>query len=206
MTWKLPGWNKGISVGKRKPFSEREVTIIKEILINVKNFRDLALFCVGIDTMLRGGDLLQLRVSDVMYYDGTIMEEFNITQKKTKKGNTVNISEFSRKTLLSWINESGKLHHDFIFTGIKKNRYNPITTDYYGSLIKKWAQYARLDPRHYGGHSIRRTKASIVFGKTNNPEIVRELLGHSSLMATSSYLDVGKQKALAVAKSIDLFK
>jgi hypothetical protein len=57
-------WNKGKSVGQKAPFRPRDVQTIKQILENAGNLRDLALFSVGINTMLRGVDLLALRVED----------------------------------------------------------------------------------------------------------------------------------------------
>ena len=47
-------WNTGKSVGQKTPCSPRDVQIIKQILANEGNLRDLALFSIGIDTMLRG--------------------------------------------------------------------------------------------------------------------------------------------------------
>jgi hypothetical protein len=53
---KTSPWNKGKSVGQKAPFSPRDVQTIKQILANEGNLRDLALFSMGIDTMLRGVD------------------------------------------------------------------------------------------------------------------------------------------------------
>ena len=73
MPAKLP-WNKGKSVGQKAPFSPRDVQTIKQIVENAGNLRDLALFAVGIDTMLRAVDLLALQVRDVTDHDGKVVE------------------------------------------------------------------------------------------------------------------------------------
>ena len=79
-----PSWNKGKSVGQRKPFTPDQVRLIREILRAEGNLRDLALFCVAIDTMLRASDLLKLKVSDVVEgLDGKIKSEFPVQQQKT---------------------------------------------------------------------------------------------------------------------------
>jgi len=49
--------------------------------------------------------------------------------------------------------------------------------------VKKWVGYARLDP---------------------NVEAVRELLGQSIVSATSAYLNVGKRRALEIAKQLEM--
>ena len=61
---------------------------------------------------------------------------------------------------------------------------------------------ARLDPRQYSAHSLRRTKAALLFAATGNVEAVRLLLGQASTQATSHYLGVGQREALELAKQV----
>jgi len=68
--------------------------------------------------------------------------------------------------------------------------------------VKKWVSYARLDPAVYSSHSLRRTKAAYIYEQTRNVEAVRELLGQSPISATSAYLNVGKRRALEIAKQL----
>jgi len=56
---RVKAWNKGKVVGQTRPFTPEEVGMIKQILIKKQEWRDLALFSVGIDTMLRSSDLLK---------------------------------------------------------------------------------------------------------------------------------------------------
>jgi len=65
--------------------------------------------------------------------------------------------------------------------------------------ISTW-QYR--DPAVYSSHSLRRTKAAYIYEKTRNVEAVRELLGQSTISATSVYLNVGKHRALEIAKRL----
>ena len=48
---------------KKRPFSKKQIQTLRKVLIDKP--RDLALLNVGVDTALRGGDLLSLKVSDV---------------------------------------------------------------------------------------------------------------------------------------------
>jgi site-specific recombinase XerD len=73
---------------------------------------------------------------------------------------------------------------------------------HYSKLVKKWASYARLDPRKYSTHSLRRTKSSVVYERTGNLEVCRQILGHHSIANTALYLGVDKRQALHVAKAI----
>ena len=102
-------WNKGESIGQKAPFSPHDVQTIKQILANAGNLRDLALFSMGIDTMLRGADLLPLTVADVTDHTGAVVEECAIHQQKTGKSTVVALLPYSRQVLTRWIAVSGKL-------------------------------------------------------------------------------------------------
>jgi integrase len=197
-------WNKGKVVGQKAPFRPRDVQTIKQILENEGNLRDLALFSVGIDTMLRGVDLLALKVEDVTDHRGAIVEQFSIRQRKTGKATFVALLPYSRRVLQGWIAASRKLPWDYLFTGVRKNKDRPITTNQYRRLVKGWAVYARLDPHHFSTHSLRRTKAVFVYQQTHNVEAVRQLLGQSSLTATSAYLGIDQHAALEIARQFEI--
>jgi integrase len=203
MPQKLP-WNKGKLVGQKAPFRPRDVQTIKQLVENAGNLRDLALFSVGIDTMLRGVDLLSLRVEDVMDHRGAIVDQFSIGQRKTGKTTVVALLPYSRRVLHGWIAASGKLPWHYLFTGIRKNKDQPITTNQYRRLVKGWAASAKLDPQQFSTHSLRRTKAAFVYQQTHNVEAVRQLLGQSSLTATSAYLGIDQQAALEIARQFEL--
>ena len=203
MPQKLP-WNKGKLVGQKAPFRPRDVQPIKQLLENAGHLRDLALFSVGIDTMLRGIALLSLRVEDVMDHRGAIVDQLSSGQRKTGKTTVVALLPYSRRVLHGWIAASGKLPWHYLFTGIRKNKDQPITTNQYRRLVKGWAASAKLDPQQFSTHSLRRTKAAFVYQQTHNVEAVRQLLGQSSLTATSAYLGIDQQAALEIARQFAL--
>ena len=201
---KTSPWNKGKSVGQKAPFSPRDVQTIKQILANAGNLRDLALFSMGIDTMLRGADLLTLKVEDVTDHTGTVVEQFAVGQQKTGKGTVVALLPYSREVLTQWITIAGKLPWQYLFTSMRKNTTQPLSTTQYRRLVKRWAASARLDPRKFSTHSLRRTKATLVYQHTHNVEVVRQLLGQSSVAATSAYLGIEQRHALEIARKLEL--
>lgn len=198
-------WNYGKAIGQKKPLTPNQVRLIKQILDAEGNLRDSALFFTAIDTMLRGVDLLALTVDDVMTHDGLIRKEVRIMQRKTHKGTLVALSDKTQDVLQRWIKESVKTRDDYLFTGIRKGKDNPISTKQYRRLVKKWVGYARLESKEYSTHSLRRTKAALVFELTGgNHEVVRQLLGQSTIAATSTYLNIDGKQALEIAKGIEL--
>ena len=197
-------WNKGQSVGQMRPLTPAQVRTIKHILEAEGNLRDLALFATAIDTMLRSIDLLRLKVEDATDHEGQIRDEFAIRQQKTATGTLVSLTPYTRKVLGKWIEAGRKTPWDFLFTGLRRSKTQALTTAQYRRLVKKWVGYARLDPKAYSSHSLRRTKAALIFEQTRNIEVVRELLGQSSVSATSAYLNVGKKRALEIAKKLEI--
>jgi integrase len=111
---------------------------------------------------------------------------------------------YSQQVLSQWIKTSGKLCWHYLFTGLRKNKESPITTDHFRRLVKRWASYAKLDPRKFSTHSLRRTKAALVYQHTHNVEVVRQLLGQSSVAATSAYLGIDQRDALEIAKRFEI--
>lgn len=196
-------WNKGKTVGQKAPFPPDAILVIRHMLKDVP--RDLALFNTAIDTMLRASDLLTLRVEDVTDHNGEVIEEGETRQSKTGIGASFVLKDKARAALAAWIAASGKFPGDYLFTSLRKDTLGqPISRVQYSRLIKKWAEYARLDPRRYSTHSGRRTKSSIIYAKTKNLAACRELLGQKDIGSTARYLGVDRRQALNLAKDIDV--
>ena len=185
---------------KKKPFTKEEIRKIRKALENRKDgARDLALFNVQVDTMLRTSDLRNLTVHDVQSSEtGEIKEQISVTMKKT--GNTVAcvLDQAAKEALHQWITTSGKSSHDYLFTG-RKDANKPITDTHHRHLLKGWCRDAGVTAETKATHSIRKTKATIIYKETQNVEAVRKLLGHRSIAATSAYLGVEDSEALALA-------
>ena len=193
-------WNKGKAVGQTAPFTPEHVSVLRQLLHTEGHLRDLALFNTAIDTLLRASDLLTLKVEDVTDHHGTVVEECTVRQHKTQTAHTVLLLEHSRRALERWLTASDKQPWDYLCTA--QGKPTPISRVHYSTLVKKWASYARLDPRQYSTHSLRHTKSSVVYEHTGNLEVCRQIVGHHSIANTALYLGVDKRKALHVAKAI----
>ncbi len=62
-----------------------------------------------------------------------------------------------------------------------------------------------LRPEDYGAHSLRRTKASIIYKQTGNLRAVQILLGHTKIESTVRYLGVDVEDALTLALATDVW-
>jgi len=189
--------------GKKKPFTIKQIRSIKEILTNKNKLRDLTLFSLGIDTMLRASDLLSITVDDLIDSKYNVKDEIMIIQKKTKEPHYAYIFEDTRTHIKNLIIKNNLIETDYLFCS-KKNKCRPITVRQLRNLVKEWANFLGLDKNIYGTHSMRRTRASYIYKKTNNIEAVRILLGQKSVTSTSSYLDIEKEDAFRINKNFSM--
>lgn len=61
-----------------------------------------------------------------------------------------------------------------------------------------------LDPTAYGTHTMRRTKATLIYRRTKNLRAVQLLLGHTKLESTVRYLGIEVEDALEISEQIDV--
>ena len=79
-----------------------------------------------------------------------------------------------------------------------------ISTRQYARLVRGWVEAIGLDPSGYGTHSLRRTKAALIYRKTGNLRAIQLLLGHTKVDSTVRYLGVELEDALSIAEQIDI--
>jgi integrase len=79
-----------------------------------------------------------------------------------------------------------------------------LSTRQYARIVKGWVRSVGLNPVTYGTHSLRRTKAALIYRKTGNLRAVQLLLGHSKLESTVRYLGVEVDDALSISEGVDL--
>ena len=74
----------------------------------------------------------------------------------------------------------------------------------YATIIRRWATALGYDPYLYGTHSMRRTKATLIYARTKKIRAVQLLLGHAKLDNTIRYLGVEMEDALNISENLEL--
>jgi integrase len=87
------------------------------------------------------------------------------------------MTEQTREAIDNYLAAAGKKPGEFIFGG-RRGRDRPITTRQYARLVGQWIAGIGLDPRFFGTHSLRRTKATLIYRRTGNLRAVQLLVGH----------------------------
>jgi len=198
---KIP-WNKGRLTGQKKALKLPEILKVRFHLELKPSARELAMFNLAIDSKLRGCDLVKLRVSDVTH-GGRVSKRATVIQQKTGKPVTFEIATEARKSLTLWIEEAQLGFHDFLFQSRTKHS-DHISTRQYARIVNGWIESIGLDPEDYGTHSLRRTKASLIYKRTHNLRAVQLLLGHTKIESTVRYLGVDIDDALVLAEETEI--
>ncbi len=122
---------------------------------------------------------------------------------KTSNSVRFEIMEQSRDALKDWCNTQSLEQHDWQFPS-RKDTSRHLSTRQYARLVYNWIGSIGLHRSAYGTHSMRRTRATLIYRKTGNLRAVQLLLGHTKLDSTVRYLGVEVEDALELAESIDL--
>ena len=195
-------WNKGKLVGQKAPLKLKDIWAIRIRLELGDRRRELALFNLAIDSKLRGCDLVQLRVRDVAHGD-RIAARTIVMQQKTQRPVQFEITEPTRKSVSAWIRHAGLKPEDYLFPS--RIRLSPhLSTRQYARIVEAWVTEIGLDAGAYGTHTMRRTKASLIYRRTKNLRAVQLLLGHSKLESTVRYLGIEVDDALEMAEQTEV--
>jgi integrase len=195
-------WNKGKLVGQKTPFKLKEIWAIRVRLQMARRCRELALFNLAIDSKLRACDLMQLKVRDVCHGQ-TIACRALVLQQKTQRPVQFEITEPTRDAVLAWITCSRLRPEDFLFPS--RIRSSPhLSTRQYARIVDSWVQQLGLDTTSYGTHTLRRTKATLIYRRTKNLRAVQLLLGHTKLESTVRYLGIEVDDALVMAEQTEV--
>jgi integrase len=162
----------------------------------------LALFNLAIDSKLRGCDVVRVRVDDVAP-NGYALDRATIRQRKTGRPVKFEITEQTRQAIDEYLKTVHKDPIDFLFTG-RRGRDRNLTTRQYARLVSEWIGSIGLDSSLFGTHSLRRTKATLIYRRTGNLRAVQLLLGHTKVESTVRYLGIEVDDALAIAEKIDV--
>jgi integrase len=195
-------WNKGKFTGPKPPLQPRHVWAIRTRLQLDGRIRDLALFNLAIDSKLRGCDLVRLKVGDIAPHGATI-DRATVRQRKTGRPVKFEITEQTRLAVDAYLTANLKKPEDFLFTG-RRGQGRNLSTRQYARLLSKWITDIGLDPSRFGTHSLRRTKATLIYRRTGNLRAVQLLLGHTKVESTVRYLGVEVDDTLAIAEQIDM--
>ena len=192
---------KGKLIGAKAPLLPKHVWLVRTKLQVAIRTRDLAMFNLAIDSKLRACDIVALKVEDVAP-SGYAVDRASVRRKKTGQPVRFELTEQTRQAVDDYLRTAGKNSGEFLFTSRRGDRC--LTTRQYARLVTEWIAGIGLDPHLFGTHSLRRTKASLIYRRTGNLRAVQLLLGHTKIESTVRYLGIEVDDALAIAEQVDV--
>ena len=195
-------WNKGKLIGQKAPLKLKEIWAIRVRLELSNRIRDLALFNLAIDSKLRACDLVKLKVRDISHGD-RISSRAIVMQQKTERPVQFEITEQTRKSISEWLQLATLRSDSYLFPS-RLHESPHLSTRQYARIVNEWVEEIGLDPINYGTHTMRRTKASLIYRRTKNLRAVQILLGHTKLESTVRYLGIEVDDALEMAEQTEV--
>lgn len=195
-------WNAGRRIGAKRALKPQQVWAIRFWLDHQQRVRDRALFDLAIDSKLRGCDLVRMKIGDIVR-GGEIRSRAMVVQKKTGRPVQFELLETARKSLQAWLERRGGTLADYVFPS-RVDHAKPISTRQYARLVEEWVIGTGLRREDYGTHSLRRTKAALIYKQTGNLRAVQILLGHTKIETTVRYLGVDVEDALQLAETTEI--
>lgn len=126
-----------------------------------------------------------------------------VVQQKTGRPVQFEITSDARASLLTWLERRGGTVDDFAFPS-RVDANGHLSKRQYARLVDEWVSAIGLRREEYGTHSLRRTKASIIYKATGNLRAVQILLGHTKIENTVRYLGVDVEDALELAEATEV--
>ena len=194
-------FNKGKLVGQKAPLKLKEIWSIRIRLQLANRTRELALFNLAIDSKLRGCDLVELRVRDIAH-SSQVVSRAIVMQHKTRRPVQFEITEQTQKSVSTWITQAQLNADQYLFPS-RIHAYPHISTRQYSRIVNSWISLIGLDSSAYGTHTMRRTKATLIYRRTKNLRAVQILLGHNKLESTIRYLGIEVDDALEISEKTE---
>src|SRR5690348_14178743 len=194
-----PAWNAGKKLGAKRPLKPKEIWEIRFMLDREHRLRDRALFDLAIDSKLRGCDLVKVRIGDLLS-GGPVRNRAMVMQQKTKRPVRFELLEPARSSLLASLERRGDPLDNYAFP----SRVDHLSTRQYSRRVEEWVSGIGLRKEDSGTHSLRRTKAALIYKQTGNLRAVQILLGHTKIESTVRYLGVDIEDALALSEGTEV--
>ncbi|RUL50920.1 tyrosine-type recombinase/integrase [Lysinibacillus antri] len=174
-----------------------------------ENLRNFTVFVVGVNVLLRAGDLLSLKWSDVLDEDQDIKKKIMMTEEKTDKRREVRFNEDARSALELYKQSIKQLNmEDYIFKSRKGT--GPITVKTLHRTIKETCMELGIKG-NFGTHTLRKTGAYHIYinNIAENPSIIsylQKILNHSSQATTLRYIGIESEEIDDIFDNLKLFQ
>ena len=150
--------------------------------------RNRAMILFTFNCGMRIGEVVSLRIADVINEHGEVLDEIKLSSSQTKgnKARTVHVPVRMCKEVKKYIaGLKSRTHADFLFKTQKSQRFSSNSAT---QLLQRI--YARSGIAGATSHSGRRTFITELANKGVSVRVLAALAGHSSIATTQRYIDI----------------
>ena len=195
-------WNAGQKLGAKRPLKPQQVRAVRFRLDQDHRLRGRAMFDLAIDRKLRGRDVVKMKIGDLVI-GGHVRSRAIVVQQETGRPVQFELLDSARGSILAWLERRGGSLDDFVFPS-RIDHARHISTRQYARLVDEWVTAIGLRQEDYDAHSLRRTKAAIIYKQTGNLRAVQILLDHTKIESTVRYLGVDVEDALTLSERTEI--
>jgi len=184
--------------------SENQIKQIKGNLYRQKNPRDYLLFVFGINSGLRIGDILSLKLADVKDSKGNLKDNLDIKEQKTGKTRKVFFNKQIKEAINYYLKKTGIFDLDrYLFTNEKTKGNKPISRIRAWQLIQLWCREVGITYK-IGGHTLRKTFGYHLRKQGVSIERISNLLNHQNIKVTFRYIGIDDDENKEVISNFGL--
>lgn len=183
---------------------QKSISALKNFFLKEqKNFRNYAIFVIGINTALRIGDILTLQWNDVYNFSShTFREHIRIKEHKTGKENVIAMNKSVTNALRLYQKSlSAVIPEYFIFSGRDGKR--PLSRSQVYRIIKDACRKLQL-PDNISCHSLRKTFGYHAWAAGTDPVVLMFIFNHSDFQITKRYLGIDQDDKDSVFLNVNL--
>jgi len=182
----------------------RKVAAIKKMLKGQDHPRDYLLFVMGVNTALRIGDLLSLKVGDVLDPHGELVDYIHLREKKTGKGKRIKLNKSVKEALKFYFSRVPATDPEApLFPSLRGG--GPLDRTQVWRLINSWCRAVGLTQGRYGAHTLRKTWGYMARRYHGIPiELIQAKLGHSTPAVTRRYIGITDDEIENVENHVNL--
>ncbi len=171
-----------------QPIRDKKKIQQMKAILKSRNYRDYALFTLGVNSGLRISDLLNLKVSDVIYDKGKIKDRITLREKKTGKTKDFPVGETAKKALKEYLERKNLDKEDHLFPSRKKGN-GPISRVQAYRILNEAARLVGIKEK-IGTHTLRKTFGYHAYKMGLDLSVIQKLMNHSSPGITLAYIGI----------------
>ncbi len=187
------------------PIREKnDIELLKTHFLEANEYRNYALFVVGINTALRISDILGLKWKSVYDFERKkYLKHIDTIEQKTKKRTCIAINTNCMEAFSLLMKESNPASPDEYIFFSRKNRYKPLSRNRAYHIIKNAAAENKLDG-NISCHSLRKTFGYHAWKCGTPPTLIMNIYNHSGLEITKRYLSIDQDDKDEVFNAVNL--